>query len=190
MQYQPIEFPDGTKIREEDLDKDSFGKREWDKIIQPNLPKGNSFLDIGCNAGIHLVLADFKKKYGIDRHHEYLEQCKEVLDKFSAKAKLIHGDIIDIKIPKVDVALMSKALHWVGYSDEGVFIDNYEDVVAKFLKKLSKKTDYLLIIGVEGLDRIGGSLEKTLPYLKDFEIIKSEKIVVDRPLNIILCKKL
>ena len=29
MQYQPIEFPDGTKVREEDLDKDSFGKKEW-----------------------------------------------------------------------------------------------------------------------------------------------------------------
>ena len=187
--YQPIKFPDGA-TKGEGFDKDSFGEREWDKIIKPNLPDGESFLDIGCNSGLHLVLANFKKKYGIERHQDYYKQCLYVLNEFGVKAKITDRDVLDIELPQVDVTLMSKSLHWIGYSDDGEFIEDYENVVDGFLCKLSEKTKHLLIVGADHYqDRIGGSLEKTLPFVeKHFKIIKAEKIKVDRPLNIIVCK--
>ena len=82
--YQPIEFPDGQKTFSKNNDffeRDSFGKRKWDKFIEPYILDGKSFLDIGCNAGIHIVLASkkVKKLYGVERKRQFYNQCRYVL---------------------------------------------------------------------------------------------------------------
>jgi len=194
--YQPVEFPDGSKtVSTKDktfFERSSLGKRKWENLIKPNLPTGDSLLDIGCNSGIHLVLSGFKKLYGVERHDHFYNQCKYVLDKFGVEAEITKDEVLNIELPEVDVTLMSNSLYWVGYSDEEEFIDNYEQVVDSFVKRLSSKTKWLVCIGSEGLavDRIGGSLENTLPILsKHFKIEKYKTVQLDRMLNIVVCKQ-
>ncbi|MEA1925846.1 MAG: hypothetical protein U9M90_01190 [Patescibacteria group bacterium] len=191
--YQPIEFPDGTRTistkDEKFFERDSLGIRKWEKVIKPNLPKGKSFLDIGCNAGLHMALSGFDKLWGIERHEHFFNQCLFALEQLGIEARIINEDVLDVELPKVDITLMANALYWVGYSDEGEFIDNYEQEIDNFLERLSKKTKWLVCVGAEGIDRIGGSLDKTIPVLeKHFKIEKSEKISLDRELNVIVCK--
>ena len=195
--YQNITLPSGDKTISTTLkfdNSESRGGKKWD-MIEPYMIKGKTFLDIGCNAGLYLVKANelYKKLYGVDVSEHFLKQCKYVLDEFKVKAELICSNALEIDfkaLPTIDTTIMVNALYWVAYSDEEGYIDDYEAKMKKFINELSKNTKELVLVGAETIERIGGTIEMTRPFIdKDFEIIESKIVQLnDRKLNVIYAR--
>jgi len=79
--YQNIEI-DGVDIQYEDpkrKDSKFWGEGKWNNFIKPLLPKGRTFIEIGCSAGLFLKMATdagFKDVIGIDASPERMEQAE------------------------------------------------------------------------------------------------------------------
>lgn len=195
--YQPIEFPNGEKTHSKRYDDETFHSREslgrskWDLLIEPNLPEGDRFLEIGCNAGLYLVLASekYKEVYGVDSEEIFLSQAEEVLRRFNESVYLIQGDALEMDLPSVDVTLMANVLYWLIYTDENGYREGWEERIERFFEKLDTK--WLVAVGAEDIERFGGKLDLTLPIIKKhFEVEKAEiSPLKDRTLNIIVCRK-
>lgn len=196
--YQPIKFPDGTETfnpkKPDFFDRDDLGVKKWERFIKPYLVGKSGFLEVGCNAGLYLVLAEkygYKKVYGIENLKGFYEQSQKVLAEFNSKATVFFNNALEFnyhKLIDIDVILMANALYWMGYTDSGKYIENYEKRVEKFIKQLAFVSKRIILVGGERVDRIGGSLEKTLPVIKKyFNVIKSEVIETKhRQLNLIV----
>lgn len=191
--YQNITLPDGKKTKSTYYCLDehaSRGVEKW-KLIEPYM-KGETFLDIGCNAGLHLYMASkkFKTTIGIESSGYFMKQCEFILKKFKVKSQLFTEDALDFdfnKLPDIDVTLMANALYWMTFSDEEGFVDNPEERMDDFLRRLSEKTTYLVLVGSEDIDRVGGSLIRTAPEVSNHFYIKNAKEIQlnDRTLNVI-----
>jgi len=200
--YQPIVFPDGSMTHSTKFDDDTFygiqslGLHKWDDVISPNLPGGDTLLDIGCNAGLYLVMASkagFRNIYGIEESPYFLDQCRFVLDQFGVDADLHCANATEFDyslLPHIDVTLMANTLYWITYSDEDGFVDDADRKMHEFARKLSTKTTWLLAVGREGIDRMGGSLDRTVPLLDNYFTIERTNTYAlpDGILNTILCK--
>jgi SAM-dependent methyltransferase len=184
--YQPITFPNGAKTENsknpEFFERDDLGERKWKKFIEPHLVGKDSFLEIGCNAGLYLVLAEkygYKKVYGIENHREFFDQCKAVLREFNSKAIIYFIDALDFNyfMLNFDVVLLSNSLYWLGYNDSTKYIKDWECRIDNFFKELSFSCRRLVIVGLETLNRFGGKLELTVPTIsKYFNIVKAEPV--------------
>ena len=196
--YQPIEFPNGEKTEsskwENFFSRDDFGERKWNRLIKPYLYGENSFLEIGCNAGLFLVLAEkygFKNVYGLESFKYFFDQCQYVLSQFKSRAIVYQKDALNFNfdsLESVDTVLLANALYWIGYSDNGKYVDNYNLKMNKFIRGLSFLTKRIIIIGGEKVERIGGNLDLTTKFIEPyFNIIKSEVITTGyRVLNLIV----
>jgi hypothetical protein len=89
---------------------------------------------------------------------------------------------------EIDTVLLANTLYWIGYSDSGKYCENYDFRIKRFMRRLSFLTKRIIIIGGEKIDRIGGSLDKTVPFVSEyFDIVKSEVVHTGhRILNIII----
>jgi SAM-dependent methyltransferase len=184
--YQPIIFPDGTRTsnpsKENFFNREDLGEKKWDKFIKPYLVGKEGFLDIGCNAGLNLILAEqygYRNVYGIENIPDFIEHCKIVKEKFNSKAVLYERDAIDFEyfMLNIDTTIMTNSLYWFGYSDSGGYIKDWDAKIDHFLKGIHYTTKRLIIVGLETLDRFGGKLELTLPLIsKHFDIVKSEVV--------------
>lgn len=194
--YQDIILPDGSRTISTTLDFDKHESRslkKWD-IIERFMSSGR-FLDIGCNAGAYLVKASkrYSELYGIDNSTYFLTQCRFILDQFKVNANLFCCPAMDFdfsQIPYMDTTVMIHSLYWLYYSDEKGYFDRAEARLHEFLDRLKKKTSDLIIIGSEGVDRIGGNLKKTDDFISDhFKVIESGfESFNDRKLNFIYAR--
>jgi len=184
--YQPIVFPDGSKTNStkynDFFERNDFGERKWDNYIKPYL-QGKSFLEIGCNAGLFLVLAEkagFDRVFGLEKTEYFYEQCLYVLKQFDSKAVIYNADALKFDYDKtgdIDTILLSNALYWIGFDDEGKYCANYEQKIDKFLRKLAFYGKRIIFIGENDLDRIGGNLDMTLPWLQRYFDIKRVEVL-------------
>ncbi len=196
--YQPIVFPDGTMTESSKWEKfherDDFGERKWNKLIAPYLVGKDTFLEIGCNAGLYLTLAEkhgYEHIYGIESFDYFFEQCQFVLKQFNSKAIVYYANALDFdydRFKKVDTVLLANTLYWIGYSDSGKYCDNYALKIDKFMRRLSFLSKRIIIVGGEKVERIGGNLDITAPFIsKYFNIVKQEVIYTGhRILNLIV----
>ena len=194
--YQDITFPDGRRTISTTVDFDKHPTRslaKWD-IVEPFLTNGK-FLDIGCNAGGYLVKAaetgKYDDLYGLDSSEHFLKQARFVLDQFDVKAKLHCSPALEFdfsKLPHIDTTIMINTLYWVAYSDEKGYVPNPDKELHRFLETLAGTTKDLILVGMEGLDRIGGNLNKTKEFVAHhFNIIEADfaRNFKDRTLNYI-----
>ena len=212
--YQTIDFGKYGKSKgsAKDLDK------KWE-LVKKELPfslRGKSVLDLGCNAGYFMLQAmqgGSRKVWGIEVVERFYKQSLFTMRSFSllnpsidllrrkGRIKLINSDAKDTIFSNIfDITFAFNFFYWLTYSDEEGSIENPEDTFLKFLKKLSFHTKYLLVIGADGvakdrkrkgLNSLGTSLERTLPFLQPyFDICKHRTINSGRKKasNIILCK--
>jgi len=191
--YQYIEFPSGESTVSTKLDlksRESNGVKKWD-IIKGYIKGGNTFLDVGCNAGLFLVKASklYKEIHGVDISEYFLKQCRFVLKQFNIKNATLHcKDILTFdfqSIPSIDLTLMINTLHWIVYSDENGYIEDADSRLESFLFNLALNTKELVLIGAEDIRRAGGALEKTLPVIRDsFSVLDYGTVAFnDRVLN-------
>lgn len=210
--YQTIDFGKYGKSKgsAKHLDK------KWE-LIKEELPfslKDRSVLDLGCNAGYFTIQAAREGAEKITGAEENITFCRQFLftmrifsslEDITRKSTigLIEKNALDrdfsIWQDTYDVTFAFNFFYWLTYSDEHGSIEKPEETFLRFLRKLSFHTKYLLVIGAEGvakdrerkgLNSLGTSLKKTLPFLQPYFDICSAKIFVEgkKESNIILCR--
>lgn len=145
-QYEIYQYLDGEQMTERDkkeLGSKFWNKGKWDNFILPFLPdecKELSLVDMGCNAGLFLKLAQdkgFKRIIGVDSNKVAIERGRIWRSKNKANYQMYHlkmEDVID-KLPIVDYTILANT-HYYFYVND--FID--------YLDKLQHKTRYCIIV--------------------------------------------
>ena len=121
---------------------------KWENFIKPQLPKdcsGMSFLEIGCNAGLHLSLAKkhgFRRVIGIVKDKDAYDMAVKYRDSLGLDYDIWHEDIkegYDVRsLPTVDFVLMANSHYYV-------FIPVFLDLV----ETLRRKTRSLILVSVQ-----------------------------------------
>jgi len=121
--YQNIEI--GTEFEDKGRLKSKFwNKGKWDTFIKPLLPSvRNTFIEIGCNAGLFLKLATdvgFGQVVGVDSSHSILKQAIAYKESNGYDYKLIEGIVgqgLDLDaLPVSDVVLIANTLHHIFFT--------------------------------------------------------------------------
>lgn len=134
-----------------DRDKVEVGSRfwnagKWDNYVAPFLPQdcdGQVFVDMGCNAGIFLKLAEdrgFSRVVGVDSDEQAVSRGIEWRDSHGGKYKFITGDMTSCidSLPVADFTVLANAHYYFT-------IDKWLD----YLDKLQYKTRYCIIVTAE-----------------------------------------
>lgn len=219
--YQTIDFGKFGKSKGSATDLD----KKWE-LIKGYLPfslVGKSILDLGCNAGYF----DFKAIREEQAKHVTCVESNKVFQRqfvfslctLSELHHFVHSQYIMqiwtdakclelIKVPShllneqgiYDITFAFNFFYWLTYSDEEGSIEKPQDAFLRCLNKLAYHTEYMLVIGAEGVGKmreknnandLGTSLQRTLPFLEVyFDILKKDIIRQSRKRlsNIILCR--
>jgi glycosyltransferase involved in cell wall biosynthesis len=144
--YQNIVL-DGVDVGENAKKKDSkfWNEGKWHNFIEPLLPtncEGQTFVDMGCNAGLFLRLAKergYSRVLGVDKSRSTCQVAEEYRDSLGLDYKILHRTVgvnFDFdEIPVADVTLLS-TVHY--YFDIGDWL--------AYLDKLRWKTRYCLVV--------------------------------------------
>jgi len=144
--YETYQRLEGFPMTERNITEENskfWGKGKWDNFILPLLPEDCSqltFVDVGCNAGIHCMLAEekgFKKVVGIDSNPTALKRGKEFRDKNGYNYDLIYSDMESYldKVPVADYTVLINSHYYFPILDWLDYVD-----------KLKTKTRYCLIV--------------------------------------------
>lgn len=131
-----------------DRDKTEVGskfwnKGKWDNFVLPFLPSncyGQTFIDIGCNAGLFLNLADehgFSFVYGVDSNEGAIKRGLEWRDKNGKDYRLLLAKMENCLdyLPMADVVVLAN-VHYYFKIDDWL----------RFLDKLQYKTRHCIIV--------------------------------------------
>jgi len=144
--YEVYQYLEGHSMTPRDvLEKNSkfWGIGKWNNYVLPLLPKDCSnltLIDVGCNAGLHCMLArekGFKKVIGIDNNAVAIEKGKQFKSWHGLDYELRFQDIeayLD-RAPVADYTIMINAHYYFTISG---WLD--------YLDKLKAKTRYCLIV--------------------------------------------
>lgn len=120
-----------------------WNKGKWDNFVLPFLPKDCSeqtFIDIGCNAGLFLNLAEekgFSRVTGVDSNKEAVERGCAWRDRNGKTYKIIHTDmencIDDLSV--ADYVVLANVHYYFKIDDWLAFLD-----------KLQYKTRHCIIV--------------------------------------------
>lgn len=123
-----------------------WNEGKWDNLVLPFLPnecEAMTFVDMGCNAGLFLKLAEdhgFGKALGVDSDKEAIERGKRWRDTNEGKYKLILSDMKEglDELPVCDYMVFANS-HY--YFDESTWLE--------IVEKLSKKVGHCIIISAK-----------------------------------------
>jgi len=145
-----------------------WNKGKWDNFVLPFLPKDckeKTFVDIGCNVGVFLKLAEdkgFDRVVGVDSNKEAVRKNqayrKSVGGKWSISWRDM-GDVID-RLPASDYIVMAMTHYYFP-------IDRW----LEFLDKLHGKTSHCIIVTAkksENRCKAGADTERIREYFKNW----------------------
>lgn len=135
--YQTIEI-DGVDAVFEDINrKDSkfWNEGKWNNFVQPLLMRErNTFLEIGCNAGLFLKMATdvgFKRVIGVEGSSSIMRQAELYKESNGGDYKLIHqhvGSNFDLdQLPLFDMVLISNMHYYLPVPVFGKLIDDLKN---------------------------------------------------------------
>jgi hypothetical protein len=171
--FNTYQYLEGTNIT--DRDKKQVGSKfwnegKWNNFVAPFLPangEGSSLVDMGCNAGVFLKLAEdkgFDPVIGVDSDRTSIQRGETWRNKNGGKYKFIHSDInncID-QLPIVDYTVLANAHYYFTIND---WID--------YLDQLKFKSRYVIIVTAEKnhINRCWASADvpSIRNYFKDWE---------------------
>lgn len=169
--YQYLE--DGKKSHHTDLQTGSkfWDKGKWDNYILPYMPKdpkGLTYIDMGCNAGLFLKFAEdlgFKRSIGVDINPEAIERGIVYRDKNKSKYEFVYGNMQDTinKLPVCDYMSFISSHYYV-------LVQEWMDL----LPILKKKARYVIITGVKKKEYFcmaSGYGKNIRSYFKDWKLV-------------------
>ena len=147
--FQTYQHLAGTPMTDRDqkqVGSKFWNKGKWDNFVAPFLPESGqdlSLVDMGCNAGVFLKLAEergFDPVIGVDSNTEAIERGEQWRDQNGSNYKFINSDIKDCidKLPMVDYTVLANAHYYFTIND---WMD--------YLDQLQYKTRYVIIVTAE-----------------------------------------
>lgn len=141
--YQHLSGYPMTERDKKQVGSKFWGKGKWDNFVSPHLPKdcsGLSVVDMGCNAGLFLKLAQdrgFEKIIGVDSDPTAVKNGREWCAGNGGGYEIIEEKIEKVinELPIVDYTILSN-LHYY------FTINDWMD----YLDKLRLKTRYVIIV--------------------------------------------
>lgn len=154
--YQNIKIV-GQKVSYEDPGRAGskfWNEGKWQNFIQPLLPKQRgTFLELGCNAGLFLKLAEdagFKRVIGVEARPQIMDQARHFKEQNGGSYRLIHeriGDNFDLAaLPLSDVVLMAN-MHY--YLPVPVF--------SRLVDDLKNRCLYCIVVSAKARRRSGNA---------------------------------
>ncbi len=147
--FEEYQFLEGTEMTERDkleVGSKFWNKGKWDNFVAPFLPEncnGMVFVDMGCNAGLFLRLAQdkgFERIVGVDSNEGAVNRGIEWRDKTGGNYKILNLPMekcID-DLPIADYTVLANAHYYFTIND---WLD--------YLDKLQYKTRYCIIVTAE-----------------------------------------
>jgi hypothetical protein len=102
-----------------------WNEGKWHTFVEPLLPaERETFVDIGCNAGLHLKMAQyagFKRTIGIEGNPRIMQQATQYREAVGGEWRLVPqvvGRDLDLyQLPLADVTLISNAHYYFAVAD-------------------------------------------------------------------------
>lgn len=141
--YQYLEGETATERDLLEMHSKFWNKGKWDNFVAPFLPedpKGMTLVDMGCNAGLFLKLAEekgFDHVIGVDANEEAVRRGLAWRDKNGGKYKIICSSMekcID-DLPMADFTVFANVHYYFTIND---WLD--------YLDKLQTKTGYCIVV--------------------------------------------
>lgn len=141
--YQYLEGTEMTNRDKKEVGSKFWNKGKWDNFVLPFLhsnPKGMTLVEMGCNAGLFLKLAEehgFEKVLGVDSDEEAVKRGSAWRDKNKGKYQIFCWKMqqcIDT-MPMADYTLLVNTHYYFTIND---WLD--------YLDKLQYKTRYCIIV--------------------------------------------
>jgi len=113
-------------------------EERWNNLILPLVPKGTTFLELGCNAGFYLRKAvdlGFKAT-GIEKSRKYFRHAVYWETNDPKGVKLIRADLNSYNFSASSVVLLANVHYWLTPLELGSIVS-----------KLSRKALYCIVVG-------------------------------------------
>jgi hypothetical protein len=168
--YQNVEGVEGAVFKNPKRSNSKYwGEGKWNNFIAPLLPdERQTFVEIGCNAGLFLKLAmdaGFERVIGVDKSKGRIAQAKQFRESNGYSYMLLHQgagvDFDPAKLPLADVTLIANVHYHLPVS---VFSD--------LVDSLRSRTLYCLIVSARAARRRGNAhhyLETVRGYFGDWQ---------------------
>jgi len=133
------QFPDEqlTERGKEEQGSPFWGEGKFNNFVKPFLKEKGSLVDMGCNAGLFLKMAEDigYQAIGVDSNKGAVEKGLKWRDDNGYKYQIIRDEMIKADLPIVDYTLFVNAHYYITVND---FLD--------YLDKLQYKTRYCVIV--------------------------------------------
>ena len=168
--YQNVDGVKGAVCKDPRRKVSKFwGEGKWNNFIAPLLPdERQTFIEIGCNAGLFLKLAmdtGFSRAIGVDSSTQRMRQAQQYREANGYTYSLLHRQVgVDFdpdELPLADVVLFSN-VHY--YFPIGVF--------SKLVDRLRSRTLYCIVVSARANRRSGAArhyLESVRGYFGDWQ---------------------
>ena len=141
--YQYVEGEPMSSRDRQEIGSKFWNKGKWDNFVLPFLPddcKDMTLIDIGCNAGLFLKLAEdkgFSRVIGVDANKEAFNKALAYKDRNGGKYKLQRRTIqrCSKHLPMADYTVLANAHYYLTINDW-----------LEYLDKLQTKTRYCIIV--------------------------------------------
>lgn len=175
MKPFPIyQYLDGEPMTERDkleIGSKFWNEGKWNNFVVPFLPKDCqelTLIDIGCNAGLFLKLAEdmgFGQVIGVDSNEGAVKRGLAWRDKNGGKYQIIYSAMEECldKLPVADYTILANTHYYFKLSDW-----------LKYIEKLKGKTRYCIIVTAKKKPvrgAVASDVESIREYFKDWEDI-------------------
>jgi len=145
--YQRLEGEPETERDKQEMGSDFWNEGKWNNYVKPFLTedtKEKVLIDMGCNAGLYLKLAEDMgfRSIGVDSNKGAVERGRAWRDKQGGKYEIINANMREVEcidnLPIADFTLFINSSYYMTVNE---FLD--------YLNKLQLKTRYCIIVTAE-----------------------------------------
>lgn len=177
--YQYLEGEPMTERDKQEVGSKFWNEGKWDNFIAPFLPedcKDMTLVDMGCNAGLFLKLAEgkgFSKVIGIDGDQKAVERGLAYRDRTGGKYEIRHQNIEECidKLPVADYTVLANAHYYFKLNDW-----------LEYIEKLKDKTAYCIIVTAKKkpvMGAVASDIEGIRGYFKNWKDVGFADVSLD-----------
>lgn len=161
MRFSEYQYLDEESANEKNkIQKDSkfWNIGKWENYVAPYLPEdcsGLTYVDMGCNAGLFLKLAEdrgFSRVVGVEKNPEAVERGLKWRDKVGGKYKIICGDMAESlkEIPVADYMSFVNSHYYLLIQDWMRMLDNLHAKTRHVIITGTRKKEYFCMASAWG----------------------------------------